>query len=163
MVYIKVTLDQNGILDATAVDYHSKRKLDIHADEKSNLSFNYSGRYVNIDEKLDRESRVADLYIVRCLDDFDYYFDYILNLYKYSPADLRYFIATKILCAKKFLSKNRFNTNVQDFVQDVQLKHELDQIILKHQPALVNPNQQSNSEIFYLNELKSKNGLCTIL
>jgi hypothetical protein len=146
-------------LDAYAEETETREKLDLIIDFDPKLFTDFerdpNEPPVNINKKMHRKRFEKEQTISKFLDDLDYYLEYLIVLYKYSPLQLKKFIFNKVLQAKKYLSKNRFKITLEECHQ---LACELDVIVKTNQPF------DKASEELYINKNHTHNSaLCNIL
>lgn len=134
-IEVKIEFDQNGILNAFAKDLDQKKELPISINCNSLNCFEFklskNEKRANIDNKLDPKIIQNDLELAKRLQDFDYYFEYLMNIYKNSAVNTKALITKKINKAKKYISKNRLKIEVEDLNQ---LRTELEDLLNKHRP-----------------------------
>lgn len=136
-IEIEIELDQNGLLNAWACDNDTRLPLCLSVDlrESNFLKFKRdTSLKVNIDSKMDAYSLVVENYIGKYLDDFEYYFEYLIRLFANSPNELKAEVEKQVTAAKTYISRNRFRIDVD---QCDQLKSELDSVVLNYRA--INP------------------------
>jgi len=152
-------LDVNGLLIAYAEDKVTKERLDltISFDAVSYLEFerDLNEKPVNINRALDRDVMCEEVGIAKFLDDLDYYLEYLLNIYRFSPERLRTFILGKVLQAKKYISVNRLKITYSECDQ---LACELEEIVSVNRPI-----DENHKELKMVHANYNTSGLCNII
>lgn len=158
-IELVLQLDLNGLLTAYAEDIVTKEKLEltINYEAVSYLDFERDSneKPVNINRSPEKDLFSDDITIAKFLDDLDYYLEYLLNLYRYSPERLRNFILDKVLQAKKYISINRLKITYDECDQ---LANELVEIVDANRP--IDENQK---ELKMVHSKYNTSGLCNIL
>lgn len=158
-IELVLQLDLNGLLTAYAEDKVTKDRLDltISYDAVSYLDFerDINEKPVNINRSIEKDVFYDEITIAKFLDDLDYYLEYLLNLYRFSPERLRVFILSKILQAKKYISVNRLKISYDECNQ---LANELVEIVEANRP--IDENQK---ELKMAHSNYNTSGLCNIL
>ena len=158
-IELVLELDVNGLLNAYAEDKVTKERLDLSVsfDAVSYLEFERDSneRPVNINRVLERDVMVEEVGVAKFLDDLDYYLEYLLNIYRYSPERLRTFILGKVLQAKKYISVNRLRISYSECDQ---LACELEEIVSANRPI-----DENHKELKMVHSNYNSSGLCTII
>ena len=88
-------------MDAYAEETETREKLDLIIDFDPKLFTDFerdpNEPPVNINKKMHRKRFEKEQTISKFLDDLDYYLEYLIVLYKYSPLQLKKFIFNKVL------------------------------------------------------------------
>ena len=155
---IQIEFDENGVLKAFATDLATKKELEVFIDIYS-LNFLEFKRdpneyQVDIDQKLNHTIIARDYHIAKFLEDLDFYLEYLLDTYNFSPQRTRSFIERKIYLAKKYVSKNRLKIGISECNQ---LADELEQIVNTNKPSNLDKKELD------LYDKKNMTAICTIL
>jgi molecular chaperone DnaK (HSP70) len=131
---MEIEIDQNGVLNAYAVDSETRRELNVHVDINSTsyLKFKRDSHVISIDEKFDQKHVERDEVLATFLEDLDYFLDYLRRAYRNSVEEDRQLMEKKIMLAKRYISKNRLKIKLDDCLQ---LKKELEDLIEKRRPV----------------------------
>jgi molecular chaperone DnaK (HSP70) len=137
---IEIEIDQNGVLNAYAIDTETRRELNVHVDINSTsyLKFKRDSHVISIDEKFDARHVERDETLATFLEDLDYFLDYLKKAYRNSIEQDKQLIEKKIMLAKRYISKNRLKIKMDDCMQ---LKKELEELIEKRRPINVGARQ----------------------
>lgn len=122
-------------MDAYAEETETRERLDLIIDFDPKLYAEFERDPdeppVNINKRMKAKRYSKEQTISKFLDDLDYYLEYLIVLYKYSPNQLKKFIFSKVLQAKKYLSKNRFKITLDECHQ---LAYELEVVVKSNTP-----------------------------
>ncbi len=158
-IELVIQLDVNGLLNAYAEDKLTKERLDltISFDALSFVDFERDAdeKPVNINRSLDKEIFYGEIGVAKFLDDLDYYLEYLLNIYRFSPERLRLFILGKVLQAKKYISVNRFKISYSECDQ---LASELEEIVNANRPI-----DENHKELKMVHSNYNTSGLCNLI
>jgi molecular chaperone DnaK (HSP70) len=151
---ISIEIDQNGVLNAYAVDAETLRELNVKVDVNaaSYLKFKRESYVICIDDRLDQKHVERDETLATFLEDLDSFLEYLKRAYRNSVEQDRSLIEKKIMLAKRYISKNRLKIKLDDCLQ---LKKELEELIEKKRPKNLGVKNTERSE--------QKSSACSIL
>lgn len=151
-IELKIKIDQNGVLCASAKDIDLSKELPVRINIESINCFETLKRskYVIKNLILTPPADGSDADLAKKLQDFDYFFDYLTNIYKNSSKDVQMLIKKKIFLAKKYISKNRLKITNDD----------LDQIGIELEEIL---NENTADHKSCLDHHRTKSSFCSIL
>ena len=147
-IEITVEIDQNGVLNAFALDYETKKSLHTYIDINSQSYLRFKrdtggNNAINIDQKLDRRLVEREESLATFLEDLDYFLDYLKKAYRNSVETDKRLMEGKINLAKRYISKNRLKIRLDECWQ---LKRELEELIEKRRPMNMGVPVSGNKE-----------------
>ncbi|CAF0759225.1 unnamed protein product [Brachionus calyciflorus] len=154
-IELNINFDQNGVLSAQAKDLNSNKSLPIRINIDSLNCFETIKRtkYALKNSIQTKPDDGLDAELAKQLQDFDLYFDYLINLFRDSDLEAKQLIKRKVYLAKKFISKNRLRIMQDDLEQ---LRIELDDVLNQIKP-------KQSQGYGYSNYQTNKSTYCNIL
>lgn len=132
-IELKIEMDQNGVLYASAKDVDLRQELPVIVNFESVNCFETIKRSKYALKNIDftRPDDGSDAVLAKTLQDFDYFFEYLNQNFKNLSLDAQMIVKKKIYLAKRYISKNRLKISNGELEQ---IKDELQEIINKNIP-----------------------------
>lgn len=120
-VEISIDIDQNGVINAYAVDSKTRQQyqvfIDINSVDFLRFKRDLRNTVASIDQKIDSKHQEQDRKLSTVLEELDFYMDHLWKSQRKSSPQDKAFLEKRILLAKKYLSRNRLKVTGAECVQ----------------------------------------------